>query len=292
MILYRCDGEYVYPCDAGSYQYQRGQSGCKVCPNGTYDTRNSTSEPSYTCDECEEGYVCLEGHRRPCRLGTYSYNSAHECFPCYGDPEDPNPCIQGEPPVIRGKLCDISEYVDEGRVLWIYYSHLTANDSFVRGTPSKDECKICPSGFSCKENFQNGTFTLHPCSDDEHSPDGHFDCHYCPIDSGLLRTDEGCVDCPFGHQCLDGYNIIACDPGSYSPGFGFCIPCPHSYYCPDPSGWPVKCQPGFTTELGAANKTQCFLIPYDVGINDEGEPFECGRDEFSPPGSDKEGFHS
>ena len=52
----------------------------------------------------------------------------------------------------------------------------------------------------------------------------------------------------------------------------------------------MKCQPGFTTELGAANKTQCFLIPYDIGINDEGEPYECGRDEFSPPGSDKESF--
>ena len=122
MTRYRCDGEYVYPCDLGSYQYQQGQSACKVCPNGTYDTRNSTSEPSYTCEECEESYVCVEGHRRPCRLGTYSYNSAHECFPCYGDPEDPNPCIQGEPPVIRGNLCEISEYFDEGKVLRIFDS--------------------------------------------------------------------------------------------------------------------------------------------------------------------------
>lgn len=46
------------------------------------------------------------------------------------------------------------------------------------------------------------------------------------------------------------------------------------------------------TERGAANKTECFLIPYDVGINEEGEPFECKKDEFSPPGSDKEGFRS
>ena len=119
MIRYRCDGEYVYPCDLGSYQYRSGQSGCKICPDGTYDPRNSTSGPSDTCYECEENYVCVQGHKRPCRLGTYSYSSAQECFPCYGDPEDPNPCIQGEPPVISGKLCNINEYVDQGRVLRI-----------------------------------------------------------------------------------------------------------------------------------------------------------------------------
>ena len=162
---------------------------------------------------------------------------------------------------------------------------------FVRRSMTKGECKICPAGFGCKENYQNGSFTLHECSDNEHSPDGHFDCHDCPIGSGLLRSDEGCVDCPFGHDCLDGYNIIACDPGFHSPGFGYCIPCPYSYYCPETAGWPVKCQPGFTTEQGAINQTECFLIPYNVGINEDGEPFVCGKDEFSPPGSDKEVFN-
>ena len=266
MIDCRCDGENVYPCEPGSYQHRSGQNGCKMCPDGTYDPRNSTSEPSDTCYECEQDYFCVEGHKRPCRLGTFSYAASDECFPCNGDPEDPVPCIQGDPPVINGKRCAITEYLD------------------------KDQCKICPAGFGCHENYQNGSFTLHKCSDNQHSPDGHFDCHDCPIGSGLLRTDEGCVDCPFGHQCLDGYNIIECDPGSYSPGFGYCIPCPYSYYCPDPADWPLKCPPGYMTERGAANKTECFLIPYNVGVNEEGEPFECKKDEFSPPGSDKEGF--
>ena len=114
----------MHPCDLGSYQYRPGQDGCKICPDGwydlrTYDLSNSTLDKSDTCNECEEGYFCIQGYKRPCSLGTYSYLSAHECFPCNGDPEDPMPCIQGDPAVINGKLCAISEYVEEGRALRI-----------------------------------------------------------------------------------------------------------------------------------------------------------------------------
>ena len=91
---YYCTGGkgYAEPCPSGSYQDQKMQPTCKMCPKRFYCNATNGPVVNYTHYICPEGYYCPNGtqfaEEYPCDVGTFNNitgrASQSECTQCLG----------------------------------------------------------------------------------------------------------------------------------------------------------------------------------------------------------------
>ncbi|CEM36103.1 unnamed protein product [Vitrella brassicaformis CCMP3155] len=286
-----------YPCPAGTYNDQTGQSAfsdCEECtatnycpeaaeaetkcPEGSYsnDTNFEARGPGLAfpfCIICPAGYSCTNGNFTDCLEGEYSSEGKNACTPCP-----------------KGHYCDATATTEV---------QMLANE--------------CPAGFFCAEDgidtvpaqtpvdrrctrghyCPRGSIDPTPCPagtyNDDYQKEALSDCKAMPAgrysQAATIASNEGSPktgECAAGYFCPEGSFSSTqepCPPGTFRnapaatsaqdcascPAGSFCNlastdheACPYGYWCPDGTDNPSPCEPGtFGDTMGLTQASDC-----------------------------------
>ena len=256
-----CKDGILAVCDNGSYQHQRGQISCEVCPAGYFCEVNPTDGVKSPV-RCSQGSYCDEGsfEESQCDVGYYGHAEAlmnsDQCAECLVGKFCENPGIGTEPV----DECEVNFFCEPGSI-----------DRFGQ-TPSTDSSNPCEAGSECPA----GTSSQIKCPAGFYSKESDLECVICEEDqycqfSGtsepadcepgftcpnrdtefdvygdesniiqLLVGDSGTADynsfpCPLYHECPDGTisGMKICDDNFYADDYGTinCLSCPDGFTC-------------------------------------------------------------
>jgi hypothetical protein len=264
--------DFPVPCDAGTYQDERGNDTCKQCPIGFFCAINS-SKPIL----CPSGYYCPTASNNPlefpCPAGTYNpipgLRVKEACLDCVegsycetpGLSEPTGLCAAGyycgsraitrSPLGLNGSdICSPGHYCPEGSVLPTPCPAGTNSTSY--GLHREDECGACSKGYYCP-NVGTVKATL-LC----------IGGYYCPGGVANPATNDSLI-CPPGHQCPEGSNLpLFCESGTYQvrEGQTYCNPCAAGFYCSSALSGAEDCPPGHYCPEGTTFDTE---YPCPVG---------------------------
>lgn len=271
--------DFPIPCDAGSYQDERGNDTCKACPIGYFCEINST-HPIL----CPSGYYCPFASNNPrefpCPVGTYNPLSglriSDGCLPCVegsycetpGLSQPTGLCAAGyycgsgattrAPIDMTGSdICTQGHYCPEGSVLPTPCPAGTNSTSL--GLRSDNECGACTKGYFCP-NVGTVRATL-LC----------LGGYYCPGGIANPATNDSLL-CPPGHQCPEGSNLPQfCKSGTYQvmAGQTYCNPCAAGFYCQSALSGAEDCPIGHYCPEGTTYSTEfpCPIGTYSAAMN-------------------------
>jgi len=234
-----CEGGKGYEenCPSGTYQDEKNQHDCKVCPAGYFCNATFGPVVNYVPNACPPGYYCSNGTKHseesPCPIGTFNNITGRtrpeECTQCLGG------FYCGQPGLVYPRtMCGAGYFCKSG-----------AKTS----TPEEGgNANICPLGHFCPE----GTDEPEKC------PEGTL---------GMvtkLEKESECSECPEGKYCgiPGGYNTTTlCQQGFYCPNGSHLATqneCPLGSYCPAGSAVPELCPIGtFSNRTQLYERAQC-----------------------------------
>lgn len=271
--------DFPIPCDPGTYQDERGNDTCKLCPIGYFCERNS-SIPIL----CPTGYYCPTASNNPreypCPVGTYNplpgLRVQEACLKCVegsycetpGLSEPTGLCAAGyfcgsgattRAPLglIGSDICAQGHYCPEGSVLPTPCPAGTNSTSL--GLRRVDECGACTKGYYCP-NVGTIRATL-LCTGG----------YYCPGGVADPATNDTLI-CPAGHQCPEGSNLpLFCESGTYQvrQGQTYCNPCAAGFYCQSALTGAEDCPVGHYCPEGTTYDTEfpCPIGSYNAVTN-------------------------
>lgn len=264
--------DFPVPCEAGTYQDERGNDTCKLCPIGFFCEINS-SAPIL----CPSGYYCPTASNNPreypCPVGTYNplegLRVLEGCLECVEGSYCETPGLSGPtglcsegyycgsgattraPVGLDGSdICTPGHYCPEGSVRPIPCPAGTNSTSV--GLRSEDECGACTKGYYCPN-----VGTVHAtllCTGG----------YYCPGGVANPATNDTLI-CPPGHQCPEGSNLpLFCEAGTYQirAGQTYCNPCAAGFYCQSALSGAEDCPAGYYCPEGTTYDTE---FPCPVG---------------------------
>lgn len=256
------DSKWCIPCPV-SQGFGRGNSGCQLCPNGTYSTPTSGG----ICQLCPAGrfsnisslqHAATVGDGLnaciACPKGTYSANpGAPSCSPCstgtYADIEGSlscTPCVFGTAATSTGSSscnqCSAGSVSFLSRFLIAYQENSNINNvalptcsQCVQGKYApingSAECLPCQRG---RYGTIRGAELCLPCDAGKYTPyEGNLTCFSCEpgrystlemMQSGGATT---CLNCPLGTVATNHGNSVChiCEAGKYSDGIAPDQPC-------------------------------------------------------------------
>ncbi|EDV25654.1 uncharacterized protein TRIADDRAFT_55968 [Trichoplax adhaerens] len=249
------------PCPLGYYCPTGTGADFKPCPPGTFGAKTGLTAVS-ECAQCPAGKYCLHAgatnYTGDCAAGYYCTSGVNMFVP-----SGAHTGIAGECPV--GHFCPIGSAKPLGCSAGTYNS-----------LKNQAQCLTCPSGYYCPEN--STSHTDYPCPAGRYCPAGTTDPnqYLCPRGSynpyAGKNSISDCLMCPPGKYCeQDGLSQPTgnCSAGYYCNGWSYqstpiqysnatdisqCS-CPTTNYtggrcwpgtyCPEGSGYPKACDPGF-----------------------------------------------
>ena len=219
-----------FPCPAGTWSVNAGQSFCTRCPPGTQ--RKTSTIDLVGCVGCPSGTISntdLNGSSVECVVcppGTDSDKGSTVCSPCPSNTYHPT---TGGGGIMGCQPCPLDQVSLPGATSCQYCQNWTV-------ATSGSGCSLCPPGtytvvaydtvYAC-QSCPPGTYSALLGAKDVSS------CQACLKDKGYVpnRLQSGCIRCPAGQgSTQDGSACEDCGPGTYGShqqegGVRGCMPC-------------------------------------------------------------------
>lgn len=273
-------------CPAGQWS-QAGSTTCTNCPAGTYSATGSS-----TCTQCPAGTYSAAGSSTctQCSDGTYSTLGSAECTGCPtgsttsgAGAKSKNDCNVCEPGyyyesntgctkcMLSTSYCPGGAYAEQKScppgtvvptgVVGTSEDHCQYDEHKCKNQDgyyvNNEKCDICPAGYYC--------------------PAGHPDRVQCPSETPVSDPGSGeIINCRAITGCADVASIAGCGgsddnvarktacrnmAGCYwKETEKICADCPEEFYCTNCSADKAKCPTGTTSESGAKQKSDCYLV--------------------------------
>ena len=290
------------------------------CLAGYFCTRGSKEmNPTHTTPTggpCPKGHFCEVKTSIPHECAAGFYNpivNASSCLTCPGSYFCPQASVTYENnDCPKGHYCPTQTEYDTQYPCpnGTYLNHTNANSS--------SQCTLCPPGHYCQQSGlaePNGLCSAGWfCTRGSYSPkpmslgnETTRSC-VCPVTEGMggkclkgTYCPEGSpypIDCPSGFYC--GEDALAFYSGKCLPGY-FCsgsaiVPnpvgnvtgniCPPGHYCPEASGYPLRCPPGTFSRIegnqNISNCNPCTPGSYCAGSGNAEPDGKCGVGYYCP----------
>ncbi len=273
------DGQNAYPCAAGTYNPNPGQTECTSCPPGSY----SSTTGNIACQSCPAGTYNPNSGQTACAScppGSYSSTTGNiACQSCPAGTYNPN---SGQTACAS---CPPGSYSSTtGNVACQNCPAGTYNPN-----PGQTVCTSCPPG---SYSSTTGNIACQSCPAGTYNPNpGQTVCTSCPPGSYSSTTGNvACQNCPAGtYNPNPGQTVCtSCPPGSYSSTTGnvACQNCPAGTYNPNPGQTAcTACPPG--TYSSTTGNVACQNCPANTYNPSSGQTacLACPSGSSSNPGS-------